>query len=114
MPSGDLHAELNLVMGVRDPSRRVQKLVDSTAKAHGPAHRHDAVHSLGGAIIELANRGELTPENALAVVAHINQDRAFDAVWRALPIKGPLREFTKTQIQKTLVKALREARKRRA
>jgi len=113
VPSGDLHEELNFLMGARDPGRKVQRLVDSTAHGHGPAHRKDPIHSLEGVVLELAKRGELTGDNVLAAVAHFNQDRAFDAVWRNFPVKGPFRQAVKNEAMKAIARALRENRRRR-
>lgn len=85
--------------------------MDSTAHQHGGRHREDAVHSLGGVVVELAKRGELTAENVLAANAHLLQDRAFDRIWRALPVKGPLRPVVKNLGMKQVAKMLRAARK---
>jgi hypothetical protein len=108
-PTGDLHAELNALMGVKDPGRRVQRLLDSTARTHGPAHRHDPVHSLDGAIIELAKQGRVTADDVNAVVAHLTQDAAFDRVWKSLP-PGPVRQTAKALGMPLLTKALRKMR----
>jgi hypothetical protein len=112
-PSGELHEELGYIMGTPDPKRRVQRLMDSTAHAHGPAHRGDPVHSLGGIVVELAKRGELTPANVLAAQGHILQDKAFDAIWRALPVKGPYRQAVKNESMRILARTLRQVRKGR-
>jgi hypothetical protein len=112
-PSGELHEELDFLMGVRAPDRRVQRLMDSTAATHGPHHRKDHIHSLAGVAVELAKRGELTADNILAAQAHLTQDAAFDAIWKKLPLKGPVRQLVKNEGMRILARSLRQLRKGR-
>ena len=113
MPSQRLHDELNELVGLdREKARRIQKLMDSTARAHGPAHRHDEVHSLPGVAAELLRRGEFTPENLQAAAAHLAQDAMFDALGRAVPA-GPARRAFKGLAEDALTRALRGSRRRR-
>jgi hypothetical protein len=112
MPSRALHAELNRLMRVSDPGMEIQRLIDSTARTHGPSHRDDEIHSLGGVIAELSKRGALTTERVRAAAAHLAQDRMWDEVSKRVPVRGPLRQPTRQLLEATLVQLLRSRRRR--
>lgn len=114
MPSRALHDELSIAMGL-DPklARRVQSIMDSTAKSHGGRHRKDDIHSLSGVALELAKRGELTPEAIQAAAAHLAQDRLGDALNAVNPIRGPMRQPSKQLVEAAFTELLRANRRRR-
>jgi hypothetical protein len=81
--------------------------IDSTARAHGPSHRHDEVHSLPGVALELAKRGQLSPQNLLAAQHHLVQDAAVDGMLKATGLRGPSRAFVKDLLEKAIVRGAR-------
>lgn len=107
MPNRALHRELTrLVVGITGDD--AHDVLDSTAKIHGSHHRSDPVHSLGGAAVELAKKGKLTPENLQAVALHLASDEAFSRIYKTLPKTA--REGTKLIIEDSLVRMLKRRR----
>ena len=113
MPSGDVHAAITRKLLGSTDGRDVQRLMDSTAKIHGPSHRHDDVHSLNGVMAELAQRGQLTPENILAAQLHIGTDRAFDEIHKRIPLRGAQKQAVKLLISDGIVQLLKPPRRAR-
>lgn len=107
MPNRAAHRALTaLVMGGYDGDE-AHAAVDSTARLHGPSHRHDEVHTLAGAAVELAKRGQLTPRNLLAAQHHFVQDKVVDSLVNVTGLKGPARTFAKEILERAIVKGAR-------
>ncbi|HTT74217.1 MAG TPA: hypothetical protein VMG99_08795 [Thermoplasmata archaeon] len=111
-PSDQLHAEISRLLLGRD-GRKVQKILDSTARSHGGRHREDAVHSLPGLAAELLRRGELTPEAMVDGAVHMAVDEVWSRAVAGLPVRGPARQPTKQLMEAALTSALRGVRRRR-
>ncbi len=112
MPSRQTHRELTRLLLNGYDGDAAHAAVDSTARAHGPAHRHDEVHSPAGAVLELMKRGQATPRNVEAVYAHLAQDKMVDGMVGVTGLKGTSRQFVKAQLEKTIVQVLRRSRSR--
>lgn len=112
MPSRATHRELTKLLLNGYDGDAAHAAVDSTARAHGPAHRRDEVHSPAGAVLELLKRGQASPESVSAVYAHLAQDKMVDGMVDATGLKGPSRQFVKAQLEKTIVRVLRRSRSR--
>jgi len=113
MPSGRLHAVLTeRVLGSTD-GREVQKILDSTARAHGPSHRQDHVHSLPGVAAELALRGQLTLENMAAASLHLMADDAWSRMWSSVPMPSRFKQPMKAYAEELLADSLQPTRRRR-
>lgn len=111
MPGGKLHAAATRrVLGVS--GIEVQRLMDSTARLHGPAHRRDHVHSVNGVVIELARRGQLTPQAPAVAALHRLLDETMSPIYRHVLPKGPLRRPAQELLENILVQALEPKRRR--
>lgn len=111
MPSGKTHREFARWFGVRD-SRAVDRLIDSTASAHGPAHRSDPIHTLPGVLQALASRGELNSQTAAAAVLHFAADGLFDRMLAVTRLRGEPRKAAKILLENQ-VRAVLQRRRRR-
>lgn len=112
-PSGDLHAALTKrVLG--SEHRDVQKLLDRTARTHGPSHRKDREHSLSDLSRQLALQGRLTPDRLAAGALHIAQDRAWSAMWSGVRLPSKIKQPLKALTEAALVDMLEgDSRRRR-
>jgi hypothetical protein len=111
MPGGELHAAITKkALGITGED--IQRLMDSTANAHGPHHREDAVHSIPGITLALAQEGKLTPKNLAVAHLHLGTDLVMSEVYRRVLPKGPLRRPAQQLFEAAAVKALRPKRRR--
>ncbi len=104
MPSGATHRAIARTFGVKD-SGEVDRLLDSTVRDHGPAHRHDPEHSMEGVARALVMKGKLTEENLRAAVLHLAADQAISGLMKRTGLKGAHRraaqELLEDHIQRT-------------
>ncbi|MFZ0698861.1 MAG: hypothetical protein WAN74_01525 [Thermoplasmata archaeon] len=112
MPRRKLHQAITeRVLGV--PGTDVHKLLDSTARVHGPRHRLDLEHSIPGVTIELARRGRLTPQDLQVAQLHILTDQAMSALYRRVLPKGAMRQPAQEVLEAFLVMAIQSKKRRR-
>ncbi|MGI0066844.1 MAG: hypothetical protein ACREB9_00230 [Thermoplasmata archaeon] len=107
MPSRATHRAMTALVMQGYDGDEAHAAIDSTARAHGPAHRHDEVHSPEGAVLELMRRGQATPRSVQAVYAHLAQDKMVDGILAFTRLKGPSRQLVKAGIEKTIVRIAR-------
>jgi hypothetical protein len=106
MPSGRTHRIVSLAV-LGEDGREVHKVMDSTASTRGPSHRADHVHSIDGALLNLAMRGRIAPKSPLHAALHQITDEAFDSMGRALP-PGTPRRIGKLLMEEALQQAFRK------
>lgn len=111
MPSRRLHRSTAALLLGSDDGGEVDRILDSTVAIHGPRHREDRIHSLPGVAVDLALRGQLTPDRIARAGIHIALDEAWSRTWQQARVPSGLKKPMKDLAEEILARSFDRRRR---